>query len=68
MMEDIATVISCGAGAVTKIYTPYDSSKLVNTKEDYQPINRFSSYKYPLEYIKNYDKIEHNLNIIESLL
>lgn len=58
MMEDIATVISCGAGGVTKIYKPQSPKKIVNTDPNYQPVKRFSFYKYPTEYIKYFESID----------
>ena len=57
-MKDIATVISCGAGGVTKIYKPQSPKKIVNTDPNYQPVKRFSFYKYPTEYIKYFESID----------
>lgn len=45
MMEDISTVIACGAGAVTKLY---------DKKTD--RIERIFNFKYPYEYIDRFDE------------
>lgn len=46
MMEEIHSVLSCGAGAVTKLKEPYG-----------ERIERVFNFKYPFEYIKDYDKL-----------
>ncbi|MEA4832634.1 MAG: coproporphyrinogen dehydrogenase HemZ [Oscillospiraceae bacterium] len=55
MMEDMCSVLSCGAGAVTK---------LVNKGM----IERLYSYKYPTEYLSFPDKTNNNLKKLESNL
>lgn len=56
MMEDVCTVLSAGAGAVTKILRPGKSAK------------RFSSFKYPYEYINQNEKVRSTLSMIEEEL
>ncbi len=46
MMEEIHSVFAVGAGAVTKLKAPRDSS-----------IERVFNYKYPYEYIDSFDEI-----------
>jgi len=46
MMEEIHSVFSCGAGAVTKLKEP-----------DGKQIERIFNFKYPFEYIKDYGEI-----------
>ena len=46
MMEEIHSVFAVGAGAVTKLKAPHDSS-----------IDRVFNYKYPYEYISSFDEI-----------
>lgn len=46
MMDEAETVISCGAGAVTKLKAPHGSE-----------IERVFNYKYPYEYIERFDDI-----------
>ena len=46
MMEEIHTILSVGAGAVTKLRSPKDSR-----------IERIFNYKYPYEYISGFDEI-----------
>ncbi|MPM78176.1 hypothetical protein SDC9_125187 [bioreactor metagenome] len=55
MTEDMCSVLSCGAGAVTK---------LVNKGM----IERLYSYKYPTEYLSFPDKTNNNLKKLESNL
>ncbi len=45
IMEEIQTIISCGAGGVSKVVGPDGELK------------RVYNYKYPLEYIKDFDSI-----------
>ncbi|MBE6879093.1 MAG: coproporphyrinogen dehydrogenase HemZ [Ruminococcaceae bacterium] len=45
IMEEIQTIISCGAGGVTKVVGPRGELK------------RIYNYKYPTEYIKDFDRI-----------
>ena len=47
IMEEIQTIISCGAGGVTKIVGPQGE------------LQRIYNYKYPAEYIKDFDTILH---------
>ena len=46
MMDETHTVLSVGAGAVTKLKNPHTSH-----------IERIYNYKYPYEYINNFDEI-----------
>ena len=46
-MEEIQTIISCGAGGVTKVVGPKGELKRIYT------------YKYPTEYIRDFDTILH---------
>jgi oxygen-independent coproporphyrinogen-3 oxidase len=46
IMEEVQTIIACGAGASTKIFEP-ESSRLT----------RIFNYKYPYEYIANYQEV-----------
>lgn len=45
IMEEIQTIISCGAGGVTKVAGPHGELK------------RIYNYKYPTEYVKDFDTI-----------
>lgn len=45
IMEEIQTIISCGAGGVTKVVGPQGE------------IKRIYNYKYPAEYVKDFDQI-----------
>jgi len=45
IMEEIQTIISCGAGGVTKVVGPKGELK------------RIYNYKYPTEYVKDFDTI-----------
>ena len=53
MMEECSTVISCGAGAVTKLKEP-DGNKL----------KRIFNFKYPYEYNKRFDEMIDRKNEI----
>ncbi|MBO4696463.1 MAG: coproporphyrinogen dehydrogenase HemZ [Lachnospiraceae bacterium] len=55
MMSDAATVISVGAGGITKLVA--DGGKT---------IKRVCNYKYPYEYIEKPDKITDNLSFIKE--
>lgn len=55
MMSDTSTVISTGAGGITKL--------VVNNGKT---IKRVSNHKYPYEYIDNYEKIENNHMMIKE--
>lgn len=55
MMEDVHSVIACGAGA---------SSKIVDNKT----VNRVINVKYPMDYVADYEKIENNTIKVENLL
>lgn len=57
MMEDVHTVIGCGAGA---------SSKVIQGRN--HRIDRFINMKYPLEYIKHPEKSKTLTNEIQELL
>jgi oxygen-independent coproporphyrinogen-3 oxidase len=46
IMEEVQTIIACGAGASTKIFEP-ESGRLT----------RIFNYKYPYEYITNFDEV-----------
>ncbi len=46
MMEETMTVLSCGAGGATKLLAPYGGR-----------IERIFNYKYPGDYIQNFDKL-----------
>lgn len=46
MMEECHTILSCGAGAVTKLKTPGD-----------QHISRLFNYKYPYEYNTRFEEL-----------
>ncbi len=48
MMEDLCDVYAAGAGAVTKIVPPSGR------------IRRFSSFKYPYEYLASFDRVTEN--------
>ncbi len=56
MMEDVCTVLSAGAGAVTKVMRPGKSAR------------RFSSFKYPYEYITQNEKVMTTLSTLENEL
>ena len=55
MMEDVHSVIACGAGA---------SSKIVNGTSVWRSIN----VKYPMEYVSDFEKIRNNTLKIENEL
>ncbi len=55
MMEDVHSVIACGAGA---------SSKIINK----QTVNRVINVKYPIDYVTDFNKIAVNTQKIENLL
>ncbi len=55
MMEDVHSIISCGAGASTKIV-------------DGNRVQRVINVKYPKEYINMFDHIENNTHKIDELL
>ena len=46
MMDETHTILSCGAGAVTKLRVP-----------GVNKIERIFNYKYPFEYVSGFDKI-----------
>lgn len=48
MMEEVSTVIACGAGAVTKLYDP-----------GMDRIERIFNFKYPYEYIDRFEETEN---------
>ncbi|MBP3481147.1 MAG: coproporphyrinogen dehydrogenase HemZ [Clostridia bacterium] len=55
MMEDIHSIIACGAGA---------SSKIIKDRK----VNRVINVKYPMEYVSEYEKIIKNTDIIDKML
>ena len=55
MMEDIHSVIACGAGA---------SSKIIEGKT----VNRVINVKYPMDYVSDFNKIKNNTNKVENIL
>ena len=55
MMEECHTVLAVGAGAVTKLKAP-------NSGE----IERIFNYKYPYEYINDFEQILNRKNYIED--
>jgi oxygen-independent coproporphyrinogen-3 oxidase len=57
IMEEIQTIIACGAGASTKVYEP-ETGKLT----------RIFNYKYPYEYITNFSEIIARKDRLRGLL
>ena len=55
MMEDVHSVISCGAGASSKII---DGTK----------VDRIINVKYPMEYVREYYKVKNNTEKIRIKL
>lgn len=55
MMEDIHSVLACGAGA---------SSKII----DGQKVSRVINVKYPMEYVREFDKTVNNSEKVNSIL
>lgn len=55
MMEECHTVLAVGAGAVTKLKAPHSGE-----------IERIFNYKYPYEYINDFEKILNRKNYIEE--
>ena len=55
MMEDVHSVIACGAGA---------SSKIIDNKT----VNRVINVKYPIDYVADFKKIENNTIKVKNLL
>ena len=55
MMEDVHSIIACGAGA---------SSKIIKDGR----VNRIINVKYPMEYVSEYEKIIKNTDIIDKML
>lgn len=62
MMEEIHTVLSAGAGAVTKLIAPpdkYEAFNGRNNKSQNSPyIERIFNFKYPYEYIDRFAEME----------
>lgn|GEM_PF-689336 len=56
MMEDVCTVLSAGAGAVTKVFGPDGK------------IKRIATFKYPSEYVSAKDKIAASHRTIANIL
>lgn len=54
MMEDIHSIIACGAGA---------SSKIIKGKK----VDRVINVKYPMEYVNEFYKIENNTNKLKEM-
>ena len=55
MMEDIHSVIACGAGASTKIIKDTNVNRVINVK-------------YPMEYVNEFFKVENNITKTENML
>ncbi len=55
MMEECHTVLAVGAGAVTKLKAPFSAE-----------IERIFNYKYPYEYINDFEQILNRKNYIEE--
>lgn len=55
MMEDVHSIIACGAGASSKIIKDGRVSRVINVK-------------YPLEYTREYEKVRKNTNKIDDML
>jgi oxygen-independent coproporphyrinogen-3 oxidase len=56
MMEEVMTILSVGAGGVSKILSENDK------------ITRVFNYKYPYEYIRDFSKVEKNLTVLRTML
>lgn len=57
IMDEMQTIIACGAGGVTKLVTQGDN-----------PISRIFNYKYHFEYIKGFDEIINRKGMIQECL
>lgn len=55
MMEDVHSIIACGAGA---------SSKIISGTT----VNRVINVKYPIDYVADFDKIHNNSKKLDDLL
>ena len=55
MMEEVHTVLACGAGAVTKLREPHGKW-----------IERIFNFKYPYEYISRFDELTSRKARIKS--
>ena len=55
MMEEVHTVLACGAGAVTKLREPHGPM-----------IERVFNFKYPYEYISRFDELAARKNRIKT--
>ena len=55
MMEDVHSVIACGAGA---------SSKIINGTN----VQRVINVKYPMDYVADFDKIINNTEKTDNIL
>ena len=55
MMEDVHSIIACGAGASTKFINGTKVERAINVK-------------YPMEYVREYEKVENNIKKTENLL
>ena len=56
IMDEVHSILSCGAAGVTKI-----------VNRDISKIDRIFNYKYPREYMKNFDEVINRKNSILSL-
>ncbi|MDR0943872.1 MAG: coproporphyrinogen dehydrogenase HemZ, partial [Ruminococcus sp.] len=56
IMEEVQTIIACGAGASTKIFEPENGR-----------LTRIFNYKYPYEYIANFDEVISRKRKISSI-
>ncbi len=55
IMDETHTILACGASAVSKLKSPFDNK-----------IERIFNYKYPYEYIQNFEEIIRRKNRIEE--
>ncbi len=55
MMEDLCDIYACGAGGIGKVLPPEKGGK----------IQRFSTFKYPFEYLNCPEKIQERLSLME---
>ena len=55
MMEDLHTVIACGAGASSKFINGGRTDRIINVK-------------YPFEYVNEYEKVLYNIEKTRKML
>lgn len=55
IMEEVQSIIACGAGAVSKLY-----------KQSTGKIERIFNYKFPYEYLNGFDVMLERKNIISA--